>query len=59
MTEENEIAAGCRPWEVHVHLERLDGDWSAEKLLLWRKFSMFVSFYRSNDPWRLLLDSFI
>lgn len=26
VTEENEMAAGCRLWDVQVHLERLDGD---------------------------------
>ena len=32
VAEENEMATGCRLWEVQVHLEQLDGNWNAEKL---------------------------
>lgn len=35
--EGSEMAASCRLWELQVYLERRDGDWDAEKLLIRRK----------------------
>ena len=56
---EDELAAGCRRCEALVHMKRLDGDWNAKILPIWKKLSIFVSFHCSNGLWRLLLDSFM